>query len=165
MSYRSYSLEFKKSAVQKVLNRGARSVGSIVDELGISLPTMYQWKKEIGKVPGMSTPSRPQDRSPEDKLKAITEYQSAPPEKRGEVLRRLGVHKEHIEAWQAQVFAALKHGAIGKHVDRSEKAEDKRIIKELRKDLSRKNSALAETSALLILKKKADLIWGTEETE
>ena len=35
----------------------------------------------------------------------------------------------------------------------------------LKKDLLRKDKALAETSALLILKKKADLIWGDFEED
>jgi hypothetical protein len=39
------------------------------------------------------------------------------------------------------------------------------MIKELQRDVQRKDRALAETTALLVLKKKADLIWGIEETE
>lgn len=165
MSTLKYSPEFKKSAVEKLLNRGSLSVSAIAEELGISAPSLYQWRVDIAKVAGMSKASRPQDRSPEEKLKFLTEYFEAPLEKRGELLRKLGLHKEHVEAWRAQVMAALKHGAIGKHVERSEKADDRRRIKELEKDLNRKNRALAETTALLVLKKKADLIWGTEESE
>ena len=37
--------------------------------------------------------------------------------------------------------------------------------KELERDLNRKDKALAETTALLVLKKKADLIWGTGDKE
>ncbi len=36
---------------------------------------------------------------------------------------------------------------------------------DLAKDLKRKDRALAEATALLVLKKKADLIWGTKEDE
>ena len=42
---------------------------------------------------------------------------------------------------------------------------DKKKIKELERDLSRKEKALAETTALLVLKKKADLIWGSGEEQ
>jgi len=48
---------------------------------------------------------------------------------------------------------------------RSEWAADKKKIKELERDLARKDRALAETTALLVLKKKADLIWGSGENE
>jgi len=160
-----YSAEFKKSAVEKLLARGSRPVAEIIEELGVASPTLYQWKLDFARDGGMKKSSRPQDRSSEEKLKILNEYVSAPVEERGEILRRLGVHKEHVEEWQSQVLKALKYGAIGKHVERSERAEDRRKIKDLEKDLRRKNAALAETTALLVLKKKADLIWGIEETE
>jgi transposase-like protein len=165
MAYQRYSAEFKKTAVEKLLSRGARPVAAIIEELGVPSPTLYQWKLDFAKGDGMKKSSRPQDRSAEEKLKSLNEYAAAPVEERGETLRRLGVHKEHVEEWQAQVLKALKYGALGKHVERSERAEDRRKIKELEKDLHRKNRALAETTALLVLKKKADLIWGIEETE
>jgi len=160
-----YSAEFKKSAVEKLLSRGTRPVAAIIEELGIASPTLYQWKLDFARDGGMKKSTRPQDRSAEEKLKFLTEYAAAPAEARGEILRRLGVHKEHVEEWQLQALKALKYGAMGKHVERSERAEDRRRIKELEKDLRRKDRALAETTALLVLKKKADLIWGIEETE
>jgi transposase len=165
MSNQKYSPEFKKSAVEKLLSRGARPVAAIIEELGVPSPTLYQWKLDFAKGDAMKKSSRPQDRSSAEKLKVINEYEAAAVEQRGEILRRLGVHREHVEAWAEQVHAALRVGALGKHVARSERAEDRRKIKELEKDLRRKDSALAETTALLVLKKKADLIWGTEETE
>jgi len=126
---------------------------------------MYQWKHDFAKVGAMKRQTRPQDRSSAEKLKIMMELAVAPVDQQGEVLRRNGVHREHVEAWQELVHSALKHNAIGKHIERSERAEDRRRIKELTKDLNRKDRALAETTALLVLKKKADLIWGTEETE
>ena len=38
-------------------------------------------------------------------------------------------------------------------------------IRELERDLGRKDRALAETAALLILRKKAAAIWGEDEAE
>ncbi len=165
MIKQQYSEEFKKSSVEKFLIRGSRPVAAIVEEIGVPYSTLYQWKKDLAKVGGMKKQSRPSDRSSAEKLKVINEYEAAPAEQRGEILRRLGVHREHVEAWAEQVHSALRVGAIGKHVARSERAEDRRMIKELQRDVHRKDRALAETTALLVLKKKADLIWGIEETE
>jgi transposase len=165
MGQQQYSPEFKKSAVEKLLTRGSRPVAAIIEELGVSSPALYQWKNDLAKVGGMKKQSRPQDRSSAEKLKILNEYEAAPVESRGELLRRLGVHREHVEAWAEQVHAALRIGALGKHVARSERAEDRRRIKELERNLHRKDRALAETTALLVLKKKADLIWGVEESE
>jgi transposase-like protein len=165
MSYQRYSEEFKKSAVEKLLHRGSRPVAAIIEELGVPSPTLYQWKLNLAKSSCMKQSSRPQDRSSAEKLKILNEYEACPAENRGELIRRCGVHREHVETWSEQVHAALRMGAIGKHVGRSERAEDRRKIKELEKDLNRKDRALAETTALLVLKKKADLIWGIEATE
>ena len=43
--------------------------------------------------------------------------------------------------------------------------EDKKRIRELEKDLNRKEKALAEAAALLILRKKAQAIWGDKEED
>jgi hypothetical protein len=40
---------------------------------------------------------------------------------------------------------------------------DRQRIRELEKDLGRKDRALAETAALLILRKKAAAIWGERD--
>lgn len=165
MEKQRYSLEFKKAAVEKFLIRGSRPVAAIVEEVGVPYSTLYQWKSAFAMVDGMKKPSRPQDRSSAEKLKILNEYEATAAEQRGELLRRLGVHREHVEGWAEHVHKALRFGAIGKHVARCERAEDRRKIKELEKDVRRKDRALAETTALLVLKKKADLIWGIEETE
>jgi transposase-like protein len=166
MSYqKKYSEEFKKAAVEKVLSRGARTVAEVLEELGVPSPTLYQWRSNFSKLGTMKKSTRPQDRSSAEKLKVVNEYESASSDERGELLRRSGVHQEHVESWIKQIHLSLNAGGIGKHVERSERALDRRRIKELENDLRRKDRALAETTALLVLKKKADLIWGTEENE
>ena len=67
------------------------------------------------------------------------------------------LHAENIAAWRDQIKAALNPGQRTQ-AERAERAEDRRKIKELERELRRKDKALAETTALLVLKKKADLI-------
>jgi transposase-like protein len=54
-----YSEEFKKTAVQKLLTRGNRTDSEIIEELGIASPTIYQWRNELARVPGMKKPTSP----------------------------------------------------------------------------------------------------------
>lgn len=157
------SVEFKRAAVQKYLNRGNRKVADILQEIGIRAPTLYQWRNEFARVHGMTKPIKPKDRSPKDKLKAIMEFDALPVEKRGEFLRKNGLHEEHLESWRQQIEDALS-GTTSK-TDRLKQTTEQKKIKTLEKELRRKEKALAEASALLILKKKADLIWGEEEDE
>ena len=102
---------------------------------------------------------RPQDWSAEDKLNALFEYEKLEEEQRGKYLREKGIHSVHIERWKQELIEGLKSSKSGKKDPR-----DKRI-KELERELRRKDKALAETAALLVLKKKAQAIWGDREDE
>ena len=162
MANPKYSVEFKKAVVEKFLNRGTRPVAAILEEAGISSPTLYRWKADFANIPGMKNKhQRPQDRSPQEKLNTLIAFENLPLDRRGEFLRKQGLHEEHLQTWRKQIEEALQ--PVNKQVERSERAQDRRKIMELEKDLRRKDKALAETAALLILKKKADLIWGTRE--
>jgi transposase len=127
--------------------------------------SLYQWSKRYATSPGMKkSERRPQDWSAAEKLKAVIEFEGLPMEKRGEYLRREGLQSDHIESWKKSMQAGLEPG-VRPQSERAELSELKAENKELKRDLHRKDKALAETTALLVLKKKADLIWGTGENE
>jgi len=163
MAYRSE--EFRQAAVQKFHSRGSRHVEAVARELGVSTWSLYKWAREYGTSPGMKkSDRRPQDWSAAEKWKAVFEYEGLSAEKRGEYLRREGLHAEHVEAWKKGMQAGLEPAARSQS-ERAVMSELKAKNKELERDLRRKDKALAETTALLVLKKKADLIWGTGENE
>ena len=157
--------EFRKAAVEKFQSRGSRSVEEVARVLGVSSWSLYQWSKRYGRADGMKHNRRPGDRSVSEKLKAVMEFEGLPGERQGEYLRREGLQSEHIAGWKKSMEAGLEGGVGLTAVNRSEWAADKKMIKELERDLHRKDRALAETTALLVLKKKADLIWGSGENE
>jgi transposase len=162
-----YSKEFKKAAVQKMLSRGNRSVKLVSEDLGTSPQMLYLWVKELarGTAGGMKpTERRPQDLSAAEKMKAVIEFEVLPELDQGLYLRREGFMSEHLSGWKKICERALDVGQEAP-VARAEWSEMNRKLKELEKDLLRKDRALAETTALLVLKKKADLIWGIHEDE
>jgi transposase-like protein len=157
--------EFRKAAVVKYYNRGSRTVEEVARVLGVSSWSLYQWSKRYGKAEGMKHHGRPSDRSAQEKLKAVIEFEGLTGDKQGEYLRREGLQSEHIEGWKKRMEAGLE-GVDGlSAASRTERAQDKQKIRELEKELHRKERALAETAALLVLKKKADLIWGSGEDQ
>lgn len=158
------SEEFKRAAVAKFHNRGYRSVEEIAQGLGVSSWSLYHWAKRYGNPEGMNKQRRPVERSAQEKLRAVIEYEGLPEDKRGEYLRREGLQSEHIDGWKKSMEAGLG-GRAQSAAERSERAADKKKIEELERELRRKDKALAETTALLVLKKKADLIWGGGENE
>ena len=156
---------FKKAAVQKFHSRGSRTVLAVAREIGVSGPLLYAWARQYATSSGMKKEDRrPQDWSAAEKLQAVIDFEKLELEKQGEFLRREGLHSEHIEGWKKSMQSGLESGA-GAPVSRAELNELKAENKELKRDLHRKNGALAETTALLVLKKKADLLWGTGENE
>jgi transposase len=159
-----YSEEFKQSAVKKLMSRGNRTVTEIIEEVGISQPTIYQWRNDLANVRGMKKDQSPQDRPLSEKNKTIFEYDALAVEKRGEYLRKNGLHEANIADWRSQVEKALQPVKRTSQ-ERKELGAEKEKNKKLEKELRRKDKALAEVSALLILKKKADLLWGSEEDE
>lgn len=160
-----YTEEFKKAAVQKFLSRGTRSVESISEEIGTSQTNLYKWTRIFGSDQGMKKSNKgPNKRSQIDKFKFVVEYEGLASEMRGAYLRKHGLYEENIASWRAQMLEALDEKTL-KDTAKKEANSERKKVKILEAELRRKNSALAETTALLILKKKANLIWGQEDDE
>ena len=102
------------------------------------------------------TARRPQDWTAEEKLEVLIEAASLPAEELGAFLRRKGLHEAHLKEWRQTVLCGLQ-----KRPTRTKKTTaEARRIKELERELHRKEKALAEAAALLVLKKKAQATWG-----
>lgn len=106
-------------------------------------------------------PKRPEDWSPEEKLKAVLEAASLSDEELGAFLRSQGLHETHLQQWRLQMLGGLGKVPATKKPKRS--VADTKRIRSLEKELKRKDKALAETAALLVLKKKVQEIWGDED--
>ena len=81
----------------------------------------------------------------------------------GEYCRKRGVYPEEVKAWRLACERANDGGAVQRSPGRAEAQADKRRIRELEGELRRKEKALAEAAALLVLRKKAQAIWGEGE--
>ena len=107
----------------------------------------------------MSSKKRPDKWPAEQKLKTVQEYDSLPDEEaQGRFLRERGLYSVDIERWREEMLQALSR-------KQSRKDPKNQRIKELERELRRKEKALAETAALLALKKKARDIWGASEAD
>jgi hypothetical protein len=102
----------------------------------------------------------------EEKYQVVLEAAGVPPAELGAFLRRKGLHEAQLQAWRDLVAqaarAALGAGSKGRRAQASKEAQR---IRELEKDLQRKEKALAEMTALLALKKKLDLLWGDADDD
>ena len=161
MAYRKFSEEQKRMWVKKFLSRGSKSIDVFCRESALSSTAVYKWIAIYGKTDDMKPLTRtPQNWTPEEKFKAVMAFDSLPVEEQGAFLRREGVHADHIEMWREKMQKSLEPESSDKRTERGELIYK---IQGLEKDLQRKEKALAEAAAIIILKKKADLIWGNED--
>jgi transposase-like protein len=98
---------------------------------------------------------RPGDRTPDEKLAMVLEASRLSDEELGEFLRRNGLHEADLTRWRGEALAGL-----GNRRQEKPRSSDAKRIRELEKELRRKDKALAETAALLVLQKKVQAIWG-----
>lgn len=107
------------------------------------------------------TPRRPRDWSPEEKLNAVFEAQALSEDELGAFLRRKGLHEAQLQEWRTLILAGLQgHPQRTGGTGAKPSTGDARRIRELEKELDRKDKALAETAALLVLQKKVQALWG-----
>jgi len=134
--------------------------------LGIGYSTLQKWivkskNHEFEPIQPMTKEKRPQDWSHEERLNMVIECNSLSEEEISELCRAQGLYPHHIKQWKK----GFSNGTSMK-TDTKKQTETKKLrneIKELKKDLNRKNKALAETAALLVLQKKVNAIWGNNE--
>ncbi len=157
-----YSEAFRAKMVKKLASASGPSATALSQEVGVHQSTLSRWLREAARVGGMRQEKRPQGRRPQDwtaaeKLDAVLEAASLSEEDLGGFLRRQGLHRSQLEQWREQMLRGLEE----KPRRRSPaKTAEGRRLRELEKELRRKDAALAETAALLVLKKKVAAIWG-----
>jgi transposase len=154
-SRQSYSREFKDAILTKVMNRGDSSIGQICDEAGLNRSSVANWIQSRGRSMGM-TRKNSKSWSAEEKFKAVSATQGLSEVELGEYLRKEGLHSHELSEWRTEMIESL----TVKRKNASKKDERDVKIKNLERDLRRKDRALAEVSALLILQKKVNLLWG-----
>jgi len=143
---------------------GRISASSLSRLEGIPQPTLSKWLRDAGTLEPMKKNAhsngshRSKNWSLDEKLRVMVEIAQLPEDQVGSYLRERGLYESQIKQWRQAAGEALDKGAIGKQ--RKKQSKENKRIKQLEKELRRKDKALAETAALLVLKKKAQAIWG-----
>ena len=163
-----YSEKLKHSMAAKILMPGGPSALSLSHETGISQTALSKWAR-FYKGKGISFMTnearRPKDWSGKERFKAIMTSQTLKGAELGAYLRKNGLTTAHLEKWKQEFINGTDKPKIGRPPKSPVEKKLRKEVKILKRDLHRKDKALAEASALLILKKKAQEIWGTPEDE
>ncbi len=95
--------------------------------------------------------------TPEAKFKAVLDTANLVDTELGHYLRKEGLYSNQVIDWRAQFVENFEPKVKLKRDERDDK------IRALEREILRKDKALAEASALLILQKKVSLIWGNND--
>lgn len=159
----TYSEAFKEQALRKVFSRGHRTVQAVAAELNLSVFTLKGWMKKTSQNDHSRVArkeKRPQDWRPQERLLALRESHGLTGEALNAWCRERGLFAHHLEQWQAEFCRAgdLSSSGADAQALRTLKEENQRLQRELR----RKEKALAEAAALLVLEKKFRALLGEE---
>ena len=151
-------LRFK--LVRRMSGPDAVSATELARETGVAQQTLSRWLCAASTVGSMSEPGdrRPQDWSAQEILDALAEAAGLSDEELGVFLRREGLHAADLKRWRQRMLAGFDAP-----VRSSGPSPQSKRIKELERELRRKEKALAEAAALLVLQKKVRAIWEDED--
>ena len=164
MKQRIYVDGFKEQALAKVLGRSDdQSIRSIAADLGMNMGTLRGWMKRAlrdQKNPsGKAIPSA--DWTPVQRLLALQESHGLGEEALNAWCRERGIFAHDLTQWRTDFCEST--GAAGRREDSEELRQLRLTIMQLQRDLNRKEKALAEAAALLVLQKKYRALWAAED--
>ncbi len=164
----SYPKKQKQAIVSKLLPPQSQSISTLSKEEGIPEGTLYSWRKEAQRRGCLLADGRKVKAnywSSADKFAAVVETASKNQAELSAWCRERGVYPEEIETWRAACEHANDWQATKQKQAELQQKENKNKIISLERDLRHKEKALAETAALLVLRKRASAIWGEEGDE
>lgn len=163
-----YSPERKEAILKKLLPPYNRPVTEVSAEEGISPATLYNWQTKV-KSEGVPVPGRrsksSDDWSAEAKLAVVVETATLSESELSEYCRKKGLYPEQIKSWKADCLAGFE-SSLARQLQALKQAKaDKKQIRKLGKELRRKEKALAEAAALLVLRKKLNAFYEEDQED
>lgn len=157
---KTYTEEFKTKMVAKMLPPNDCRITDLIRETGIPGVTLRAWRRKYGGMPeGFDVMKKGADSfTSAIKFQHVIESATLNENDTSEFCRRRGIFPEQLIAWRNACLVANEHHP--NRQDRTEQRELSKQIKLLEGELRRKEKALAEAAALLMLQKKVRTIWG-----
>lgn len=161
-----YSDERREAILAKLLPPHNQTVSEVAELEGISAATLYNWRKQAREA-GRLLPDQahtPDGWRSADKFNAVLETAALSEAELAEYCRSRGLYPEQIRRWRVSCEQANARDSEQTRAERDKLKSERQRSKQLARDLKRKEAALAETAALLTLRKKAEAIWGDAES-
>ena len=154
-----YGQEFKDRVVARLLPPESASVQAVAREVGVGEQTLQRWLSEA-----LSRPARERAWTAAARLEAVIATAAMDETSRSAWCRQNGVYPQQLQQWRQSAVQALAEPEEARASPQQTK-QDRRRIRELEREVRRKDKALAETAALLVLSKKVSAIFNKGEDE
>ncbi|SDC47138.1 MULTISPECIES: transposase [unclassified Candidatus Frackibacter] len=164
MPKKVYPKELKESVFKRLAPPNAEKVPDLAKELDIPRNTLYSWRSKVLKE-SSATSKRASKWTSKDKFQAVLETASLSELETSKYCREKGIHLEELKSWAKQCQNANDTKLEDPKELKDNLKNEKQKNKELQEELRYKEKALAETAALLTLRKKSNAIWGDPEED
>ena len=152
-----YGQAFKDRAVARLLPPESASMEVVAREIGVGASTLERWREDA-----QSRPARGRAWTAAARLEAVVTTAAFPEAGKSAWCREQGIYPAELDKWCASAAAALCDPQDARASPQATR-KDRTRIKELERELLRKDRALAETAALLVLSKKVTAIFSRGE--
>lgn len=157
----------KEAILNKMLSPHPPTISSLSKQEGISEPTLYNWRQQLRQT-GRAVPEP--DRTSESwsaqtKFAVVVETAALNEVELAQYCRSKGLYPEQVKAWRDTAIASQDEARQVSSQEQHQAKGYRKQIKQLEREITRKNSALAEAAALLILQKKMRALWEGGEDE
>ena len=154
-----YSEKFKGRAVARLLPPESAPVDVVAREVGIGSGTLLRWRDDV-----QSMPARGRAWTAASRLEALIVTAALDETNKSAWCREHGVYPAELAKWRTSATTALAEPEEARASPQTTR-QDRKRIKDLERELLRKDRALAETAALLVLSKKVAAIFNKGEAE
>jgi len=163
----AYPQERKEAILKKLLPPINKSVTEVAKEEGIPATTIYNWriKANLSGTPLPRKTTKIENWTAETKLAVVTETAALSEAELSRYCREKGLYCEQVKQWKKQCLTGFNISKEQQKEATKKTKSDQLTIKALKNELRRKEKALAETAALLVLRKKLDAFWETNNED
>lgn len=131
----------------------------IAREMGVGVETLERWRSDA-----LSRPARERVWTAAARFDAVLTTAAMDAAGQSAWCRANGVYPQELARWRQAATAALAEPEEAR-ASPQQTRQDRRRIKDLERELRRKDKALAETAALLVLSKKVSAIFSKDRGE
>lgn len=141
----------------RLLAPESAALDDVARETGVAVGTLERWRSEA-----LSRPARERTWTAVARFDAVLTTAAMDEASKSAWCRAKGVYPQELVAWRQAATQALAEPEEAR-ASPQETRQDRQRIKDLERELRRKDHALAETAALLVLSKKVAAIFNTGE--